>query len=359
MSSAPTRVWLVLGDKPGDNAQVQIVADALGIPCELRRVIPRPEWILGKPRVRASIEHLDPAKSDALEPPWPDLILTIGRRPSMAALWIQEQSGGRSRIVIFGPPKRWPDRFALVVAPAQYRFAPMPQLVQIRFPLMRNKSSEIEAARALWAERMDALARPITALLIGGQTKPYRLDAAFARDLVRHGLALSEGGTLYVTTSRRTLPEAVEAIRAELPPGARFFQWSADATDNPYLALLGLADRFIVTGDSISMMVEVARQGRPLAIAALPYRNAWSRTLHRIANAGRDATGGALATAAGWLRQAGLLRGARDLSAMHQVLYDEGLAQPLERGFSPGGRALPDELPVVVARIRELLEHTA
>jgi mitochondrial fission protein ELM1 len=359
MNISPPRVWLVLGDKPGDNAQVQIVADALGVPCELRRVIPRSEWILGKPRVHASIEHLDPARSDALEPPWPDLVLTIGRRPSMAALWIQEQSGGRSRIAIFGPPKRWPERFALVVAPAQYRFGPMPQLVPIRFPLMRNKSSEIEAARTLWAERMSALARPITALLIGGQTKPYRLDAAFARALVRRSLALSEGGTLYVTTSRRTLPEAVEAIRTELPPNARFFRWSADASDNPYLALLALADRFVVTGDSISMMVEVARQGRPLAIAALPYRNAWSRALHRFANAGRDTGGGLTATVAGALRRAGLLRGARDLSAMHQVLYEEGLAQPLERGFSRGGRALPDELPVVVARIRELLEHTA
>ncbi len=36
------------------------------------------------------------------------------------------------------------------------------------------------------------------------------------------------------------------------------------------MGLLGLADRFIVTGDSISMMVEVTRLGKPLEILPLP-----------------------------------------------------------------------------------------
>ena len=61
----------------------------------------------------------------------------------------------------------------------------------------------------------------------------------------------------------------IEAIAAALPTGARLYRWDAGG-DNPYHALLGLADRFVVTGDSISMMVEVARLGKPLAIFALP-----------------------------------------------------------------------------------------
>jgi uncharacterized protein len=132
------RIWLVLGDKPGDNAQVEIVAEAVGLAFERKRVIPRAEWALGKPRVTASISHLDPNRSDTLAPPWPDLILTIGRRPGMAALWIQEQSGGHSRIVLFGPPKRWPERYSLIVAPAQYRLSGAPNVLPIRFPLMRS-----------------------------------------------------------------------------------------------------------------------------------------------------------------------------------------------------------------------------
>jgi hypothetical protein len=34
------RVWLVIGDKPGDNAQVEIIAKRLGWPFEIKRAIP-------------------------------------------------------------------------------------------------------------------------------------------------------------------------------------------------------------------------------------------------------------------------------------------------------------------------------
>ena len=88
------RIWLVIGDKPGDNAQVEIIAEALGLPFEIRRVLPKEHYVLGKPPFKVSLYHLDLQRSDKLEPPWPDLILTIGRRPAMAALWIQQQSGG-------------------------------------------------------------------------------------------------------------------------------------------------------------------------------------------------------------------------------------------------------------------------
>ena len=37
-------------------------------------------------------------------------------------------------------------------------------------------------------------------------------------------------------------------MRDKLPPEAIFFQWQAGAPDNPYRALLGSADGFIVTG---------------------------------------------------------------------------------------------------------------
>ena len=55
-----------------------------------------------------------------------------------------------------------------------------------------------------------------------------------------------------------------------LPEQAVFFEWSADVVENPYQALLGSADGFIVTGDSVSMMVEVIYLHKPLAIFPLP-----------------------------------------------------------------------------------------
>ena len=48
----------------------------------------------------------------------------------------------------------------------------------------------------------------------------------------------------------------MDCLEKHLPGNATLFRWSEDTEDNPYLALLGLADRIVVTGDSISMLVE-------------------------------------------------------------------------------------------------------
>src|SRR5262245_42622192 len=59
VESEPPRVWLVLGEKAGDNAQLRVVCDALGWPVEERRIAMRERWVRGKPRMRASLHHVD------------------------------------------------------------------------------------------------------------------------------------------------------------------------------------------------------------------------------------------------------------------------------------------------------------
>ncbi len=86
------RTWVILSDKRGDNGQVETIVDALPWPAEHKYVHMRPQWVLGKPRYRPSVDHLDLSRSDTLEGPWPDLIITVGRRPSMVALWVRKQS---------------------------------------------------------------------------------------------------------------------------------------------------------------------------------------------------------------------------------------------------------------------------
>ena len=356
-AQAGPSTWLVLGDKLGDNAQVEIIAASLGWPCERRNLRFRPEFILGKPPFAPSLYHLDLPRSDALEPPWPELILTIGRRPSMAALWVRAQSGGRTMVVLIGRPKRGIDDFALIIATPQYRLPARGNVVHLDLPLMRADPGRIAAEASIWRERLGPLPRPLTAVLVGGPTKPFVFDAAVTRSLVELALRSTEGaGTLYVTTSRRTPDTVVAALKAHLPASARLFAWTAEASDNPYLALLGLADRFVVTGDSISMMVEVARLGRPLAIFPLPVgasstealKRALARKLHP------DAGGGLAARLGQGLYDLNLVGYSRDLTALHEKLYSQRLAVPLGQPFLTSPGQPPDDLPRVVARIRAL-----
>jgi hypothetical protein len=303
-AGGPTpRVWAILGDKLGDNAQVRAVMAALPWPVEEKRLQFRRPFRTGKPLVLPSLYHVTTASAAQLVPPWPDLVLTIGRRPSMAALWVRRQSRGRTRIALFGPPKGMARAFSAVVVAAHYHVPASLPVLRLSLPLLAADPRGMQRAAETWRQRLSALPRPLTAVFVGAATRPFRFDARVARQLVADSLAATHGaGTLYVTTSRRTPPAVVEAIAAALPDGALLHRFVAGAADNPYLALLALADRCIVTGDSVSMLVEVARTGAPLAIFPLPRR--------RFA-----------------------LAGVRDLTDVHDLLTRSGRAVPLGQPF--------------------------
>lgn len=356
MAAIP-RIWLLIGDKLGDNAQARAVVDALGWPYEVRQVFPKPEWVLGKPKFEPGLGHLDPERSAPLEPPWPDLIVTIGRRPSMAALWVQDQSDGRARIVLLGRPKRWAERFALIVAPSQFKIPPRDNLIQLDLPLLRVDPKALAEAGEAWRARLMGLPRPLTAVLIGGQTKPYRFDTAVARRLLAEleALRARDGGTLFLTTSRRTRPEVVATLERDLPTGAVLHRWSAEAgADNPYLGLLALADRFVVTCDSVSMLVEVASLRRPLAIFDLPVGASpsdWARALFA-----RVPLPAGLSHS---LHALGILGYGRDLGEIRRRLIETGRAVPLGQPFHGSSEDVEDELAGVVRRIRAICTTSA
>jgi mitochondrial fission protein ELM1 len=365
--TAPS-VWVVLGDKPGDNAQVRAIEQVLPWTCEDKHIQVLDPFVLGKPKVGPTLYHIDRGRSDPLEPPWPDLILTSGRRPANVALWIREQSGGHTRIVLVGKPSTRADDYDLIIYSAENQFPPLPNLQAISLPLMRIDKEQIAEAAVEWESRFSELSRPLIAFLIGGPTGPFVFTPSTTRHLLDYveRVIRETGGTPYISTSRRTPPDVVAALQAGLPSGARLFAWSADASDNPYRGLLGLAGGFVVTGDSISMMVEVIRLHKPLAIFPLPVsslgaldqsRRALTRWLFRPENgnlAGRVRRG-----LAGTLYKLGIVTQTRDFTAFHDMLVSKGLAtyagDTLPR--NPDGQ-VPDDLGIAVQRIMELMATT-
>jgi uncharacterized protein len=360
LADSRRRVWLVIGDKLGDNAQVEIIATALGWPLERKIVRFKEQYVTGKPPFKPSLYHVDLAASDPLTPPWPDLVLTVGRRPSMAAMWIKQQSNGRTKVVLVGRPRRMLKDFDLILATPQYRLPRQPNILRLDLPLMRVDPAKIEAASATWRERLDALARPLTAVLVGGPTKPFVFDATVARAFVTAlRRSAGEAGTLFVSTSRRTPSDVVEALAGELPSGSQLYRWRPDATENPYHGLLGLADRFVVTGDSISMLVEVTRTGKRLAIFPLPVtRGLWPRVRVRLARTFQPTPGDGRAEPLVWLGDAlydaGFVHYSREFEALHSSLVNGGFATILGQPFRAANASAPDDVARVVARIHAL-----
>jgi adenylyl-sulfate kinase len=114
-----------------------------------------------------------------------------------------------------------------------------------------------------------------------------------------------------------------------LPQGALFFPWRSKAP-NPYVGLLALADRCVVTGDSLSMIVEAARAGKPLAIAPV-YPSSrpalWLLEATGLAPRAFDPLRRDRATRLlRRLAAIGTSGGPRDTTRLHQCLYENAWA---------------------------------
>ena len=337
-------MWALLAERAGDNAQVRVLAEALGWPWEARQLAfnRRYKWwnlLLGASRL-----SLDCRCSDALGPPWPDLVIAAGRRTAPIARWIRRQSAGRTRLVHLGRPWAPLGRFDLVVTTPQYGLPARANVLHNTLPIIRTDPARLDDARARWAPRLAALPRPLVALLAGGDSPPYVLDARTASALGREALhtARGLGGTLVVTCGPRVRPAAAEALLEAAAGAGHVHRWRADDPDNPYLAYLALADRFIVTGDSASMLAEACATGRPVTIAPLPEASDWRWRATRRLQRWAERRGGWVGR--GWeaLVTLGLVKRTRDLTRLHRAL-EARRAEP------------PDDLARAVERVRRLV----
>ena len=278
--------WVLTDGSVGMEAQGIAVAEAVGLPFRLRRVrvggarglVPAPFQLLLRPtKLLASV------KSDApLEAPWPRLVISIGRRSVPIAIALKRLSGAFA--VHIQNPKVPARLFDLVAAPVHDDFTG-PNVITTFGAVHRVSPDRIAAEAERFAPKFTALPHPRIAVLLGGTSQAFSFDAddaeAFGAKLA--ALARANGASLLVTPSRRTDPAAVAALSkaiAEVP----HFVWDGSG-ENPYLALLGLADTILVTGDSVNMVTEAAGTGKPVYVQPLRGR---SRRLSRFHDLMRD-----------------------------------------------------------------------
>ncbi len=355
MGNKPT-VWLVLGDKLGDNAQVEVVAESLDWPTERKRLVFKEPYVIGKPRFKPSLYHVDLQRSDPLVPPWPDLVITIGRRPSMAALWIKQQSGGKTKVVLFGRPRRYAKQFDLIVVPPQHFMPAGANVHQLELPLMRVSKEKIAREAGKWKEKLSKLERPLVGVFVGGVTKVYSYDEKVGRDLMdKVYKSIGGRGTIYITTSRRTPKNMVKVLDEFKPDNALLYRWGIDESkDNPYQALLAHADGCVVTSDSISMMVEVMRLRKPLAVFNLPMTLTWPDKIRL--KLGKYISRKLVSA---WIYNVGIYFGGRDMESFYSKIINKGWGVEIDQNSFPykiNNVNVPDEVEMVVQKITQILQ---
>ncbi len=265
MSEHEPNVWCLLGRKAGDNTQVRSLAEALGTSFTEKHIAARSWELLPHLLLRTTLAGIDRAASSELVPPWPDLVISAGRRNEPVARWIRHQSGGRARLVHIGRPWAPLDTWDLVVTTPQYFLPEQPNILHNRLPLHRRDPEQLASEANAWRARFSELRAPLIAVLVGGDSGKFVMTDAKGEHLgqLAAGLAERAGGTLVCVASPRTPTSAFARLAECAGDSARVFPWGRE---NPYQALLSLADAFVVTGESMSMLGEAGATGKPLFI---------------------------------------------------------------------------------------------
>ncbi len=254
------RIWVLLGPRTGDNNQALALAEALGLPFETRTLAYNPLQALSV-WLGPTALTLDRRSRRHLLPPWPDLVIAIGRRSVPVARWIRKRNGGATKLLRIGHPRIDPRLFDLVITTRQYPVPPGDKVLLLPLAMSRfSTPPEPTAEEAAWLAELPV---PRRLLAIGGATKYWSLSAERVADSA--GRLQRRDGSLIVATSRRTDPEVTAAVRAVLAPSARL----VDGAVPRFPVLLAAADEIFVTGDSVSMLSEAILAGKPVGLVPI------------------------------------------------------------------------------------------
>lgn len=280
-------VWALTDDRPGTAGQVLGLAEKLGFPFTVKHLQYRLPAALPNRLWTNGLAGINLKKSDSLESPWPDVVISAGRRTAPVAHWIKEQSPSTYLVHSMHPDMSL-EGFNAVILPRHDNPPDHPNILTVEGALHRLTAGELAEAKVAFAEKLNGFPPPYTTVLVGGSTKHGAFTKADIDALVHHISAIRKGGSLLVTVSRRTPPKLLQRLKEKLSRPA----WIYDGTpgeENPYQAFLGAADQIIVTGDSISMMTEATITGKPVYVfmpdgaASAKHR----RAMHQLESVGR------------------------------------------------------------------------
>ena len=261
-------VWILADDRAGNVNQLLGIAEQLKTDFERIDIrytgwVRLPNWLRGR-----TLLGLTEASKKNLTPPWPDVVLSAGRRSFPVARYIRKKSKKHTLIVqLMNPGSTGFYEAALVVLPMHDSFTKKAaNVMRVVGAAHRITPARLKVERAKWEHVFSKYPHKRIAVIVGGATKDKPFTLQMAQDLIEAVKRLKPK-SLLVTTSRRTPAAVVDFLQRELPTPHFFYRYG-DKTENPYFGLLACADEIVVSGDSISMCSECCGTGLPVYIFA-------------------------------------------------------------------------------------------
>lgn len=307
------RVWVLLDDRAGNSGQSLGVAEALGYPEITKRIAYN--FLVGLPNILrgpSSLVGVDEASRGTLKAPWPDIVIASGRRLAPVSLWVKEKTRGKAFAVHIMDPLCFHAHFDLIAVPNHDKLSGLPNLLKTVTAPNRISAIRTEENAARWQPLLEKLhlPKPWVMLAVGGSSKHGVFSVAQATELAKRlsRIVQAMGGSILLTTSRRTGQAQAEALRDNITVPSYIYFWGQGlqpaaryetnasfralltsahndlkivgagagavayeekvalrrlAYENPYEGFLGVADGIVITGDSVSMLSDAVRTGKP------------------------------------------------------------------------------------------------
>jgi len=350
------KVWLLLDDRPGHATQVKGLAQHMDWHADPLSLKFNPLNRMPNPLLGCSLFSLRRCDVQKLRPPYPDIVVGMGRRIVPIARWIKKNSGGTTRIVLLGRKAAGnASHIDFMVSCVHFNQVPREGFFELVVPPTQVNAESLAAARKARPSPLAGLQQPRVVLLLGGPTAQHSFDETDAAQMVSQvAMAAAQlGGDLAVVTSRRTPSATVDAIH-RLAPNTLVHVWKKDEKDNPYLSFLAHADLLVVTGESESMISEAAATGLPLTI--YPLREKPQGLKNRVTGALRSRAGlqGMLAALCRYIFLAGWLVPPRDLRRMHLAMENTGMASLFNGALNTSVPKPSGEFETLAQRLAEL-----
>lgn len=315
------KAWGITSGSAGMAAQVKALATALDIPIEMKTVSLRTPFVyLPNALFSGLLGNYVTAvlQGDSVAPPYPDIIISCGRRSAAVAMGLKVKAPD-TKFIHIQDPQVSSRHFDVVVAMEHDRINGL-NVIKAKSALHAITPARLEEARQHFAPRFAAYGKPVYAALIGGTTNKYTLSKeGMARVVMALQRVLQHNeGSLLITPSRRTGDDNIAMLKSAFANNPRAYVYDM-VEENPYMAMLALADTLIVTNDSVNMMSEAQATGKPIYLIELP---------------GHEDT---------------------KPSRFGERLVEEGVARPLSKTLESWSYDAPDEMDHIAAEVKKKL----
>ena len=265
-------LWALLDDRMGSVGQAKGILQALEGKINLvEKNIVYNKWAKLPNFLRGtSLLGVDKDKSSALDDGVPDIVLSISRRTLPIARNIRKRSNKKTKIIqLMYPGKTGLKDIALVIVSEHDRNkCSNGNFFYITGCPHRMTEDRLSEAKQKWESEFAKLPKPLTTLIIGGaiKGKPFSLENAKSLGENVAKIIKKTGGSILITSSRRTGKKAELVILKELEGFPVYTYLWGEQKENPFLGFLACAERIIVTGDSVSMCSEACGTGKQVLI---------------------------------------------------------------------------------------------